>query len=116
MRGVLTLRLELRFGSSGKRTLPARFWLLPGDMGRRCAMKTKRDAEQKDKHAVVFCTVAAERAYLLQSCSRFPNDSDALTFRADPPILQKCESADMRWINKARLSEHIALARVTDCE
>ena len=79
-------------------------------------MKTKRDAEQKDKHAAFFCTAAAERAYLLQSCSRFPNDSDALTFRADPPILQKCESADMRWINKARLSEHIRLARVTDCE
>jgi hypothetical protein len=79
-------------------------------------MKTKRDAEQKDKHAAFFCTAAAERAYLLQSCSRFPNDSDALTFRADPPILQKCESADMRWIKKARLSEHIRLARVTDCE
>ncbi len=79
-------------------------------------MKTKRDAAQKDKHAAFFCTAAAERAYLLQICSRFPNDSDALTFRADPPILQKCESADMRWINKARLSEHICLARVTDCE
>jgi hypothetical protein len=39
-----------------------------------------------------------------------------VTFRADPPILRKYESADVRCIKKARLSKHFGVARVIDCE
>jgi hypothetical protein len=57
-------------------------------------------------HAALCFTANAERTYLFQSCSRCPNDSGC----------RNVKSADVRCINKARLSKHIRLARVTDCE
>ena len=45
-----------------------------------------------------------------------PTIQDAVTFRADPPILHKFESADMGCIKKACRSKNFRLARVIGCE
>ena len=57
-------------------------------------------------HAALCFTANADRTYLLQSCSRCPNDSGC----------RNVKSADVRCINKARLIKHIQLARVTECK
>ena len=45
-----------------------------------------------------------------------PTSQGVVTFRADPPILQKCKIPDTRYIKKASLSEDFRLARVIGCE